>query len=93
MPTRIPDRDSLPINRLWYKDAVIYELHVRAFHDSDADGGGDFRGLTEKLPYLQDLGVTAMAVTCFSLTTKSRFIGAPFDASKTETKPFMPYFP
>ena len=60
MPTRIPDRDSLPINRLWYKDAVIYELHVRAFHDSDSDGGGDFRGLTEKLPYLQDLGVTAL---------------------------------
>ncbi|HUF89590.1 MAG TPA: maltose alpha-D-glucosyltransferase [Gemmatimonadota bacterium] len=45
---------------LWYKDAVIYELHVRAFHDSDADGIGDFQGLTEKLDYLQDLGVTAL---------------------------------
>ena len=45
---------------LWYKDALIYELHVRAFSDSDADGSGDFRGLMEKLPYLQDLGVSAL---------------------------------
>lgn len=45
---------------LWYKDAVIYELHVRAFYDSDGDGVGDFKGLTEKLDYLQDLGVTAI---------------------------------
>src|SRR5499433_201478 len=45
---------------LWYKDAIIYELHVRAFRDSDADGIGDFRGLTEKLDYLHDLGVTAL---------------------------------
>jgi maltose alpha-D-glucosyltransferase/alpha-amylase len=45
---------------LWYKDALVYELHVRAFMDSDADGSGDFRGLIEKLPYLQDLGVNAL---------------------------------
>ncbi len=45
---------------LWYKDALIYELHVRAFMDSDADGSGDFRGLLDKLPYLQDLGVSAL---------------------------------
>src|SRR5512132_2667937 len=45
---------------LWYKDAIIYELHVRAFYDSNADGIGDFRGLTQKLDYLQDLGVTAI---------------------------------
>ena len=45
---------------LWYKDAVIYELHVRAFSDGNADGIGDFRGLTEKLDYLFDLGVTAL---------------------------------
>ena len=44
----------------WFKDAVIYELHVRAFHDSIGDGTGDFRGLTQKLDYLQDLGVTAI---------------------------------
>jgi maltose alpha-D-glucosyltransferase/alpha-amylase len=45
---------------LWYKDAVIYQLHVRAFHDADGDGMGDFKGLTQKLDYLQDLGVTAL---------------------------------
>ncbi|MFZ0429950.1 MAG: alpha-amylase family glycosyl hydrolase, partial [Acidobacteriota bacterium] len=45
---------------LWYKDAIIYEAHVRAFFDSNADGYGDFRGLTEKLDYLQDLGITAL---------------------------------
>ena len=45
---------------LWYRDALIYELHVRAFHDSDGDGIGDFRGLTAKLDYLQDLGITAV---------------------------------
>jgi maltose alpha-D-glucosyltransferase/alpha-amylase len=45
---------------LWYKDAIIYELHVRAFYDSNGDGVGDFCGLTAKLDYLQDLGVTAL---------------------------------
>jgi maltose alpha-D-glucosyltransferase/alpha-amylase len=45
---------------LWYKDAVFYELHVKAFHDSNADGIGDFRGLIEKLDYLQDLGVNCL---------------------------------
>ena len=50
---------------LWYKDAVIYEVHVRAFRDSNADGVGDFRGLTEKLDYLRDLGVTAIWVLPF----------------------------
>jgi maltose alpha-D-glucosyltransferase/alpha-amylase len=45
---------------LWYKDAVIYQLHVRAFCDSDGDGVGDFRGLAEKLDYIRDLGATAI---------------------------------
>ncbi len=45
---------------LWYKDAIIYELHVRAFYDANGDGTGDFRGLTQKLDYLQELGVTAL---------------------------------
>src|SRR6516225_3610281 len=45
---------------LWYKDAIIYELHVRAFKDSNADGIGDFPGLIEKMDYLQDLGVTCL---------------------------------
>ncbi len=53
-------RTVLGDDPLWYKDAVIYELHVRSFFDSDGDGVGDFRGLTEKLDYLQDLGVTAL---------------------------------
>lgn len=44
----------------WYKDAIIYELHVKAFRDGNGDGMGDFRGLLEKLDYLQDLGVTAI---------------------------------
>ena len=44
----------------WYRDAVIYEAHVRAFYDSNGDGIGEFKGLTEKLDYLQDLGVTAL---------------------------------
>jgi maltose alpha-D-glucosyltransferase/alpha-amylase len=44
------DRDPF-----WYKSGVIYEVHVRAFYDSDADGIGDFRGLTEKLDYIKDL--------------------------------------
>ena len=44
----------------WYKDALIYELHVRAFADSNADGIGDFPGLIGKLDYLADLGVTAL---------------------------------
>jgi maltose alpha-D-glucosyltransferase/alpha-amylase len=42
---------------LWYKDAVFYELHVKAFQDSNRDGVGDFRGLIERLDYVQDLGV------------------------------------
>jgi maltose alpha-D-glucosyltransferase/alpha-amylase len=45
---------------LWYKDAVIYEIHVRAFADSNADGIGDFQGLISKLDYLQELGVTCL---------------------------------
>jgi maltose alpha-D-glucosyltransferase/alpha-amylase len=45
---------------LWYKSAIIYEVPVRAFFDSNADGIGDFRGLTQKLDYIQDLGVTAI---------------------------------
>ncbi|HYR59643.1 MAG TPA: maltose alpha-D-glucosyltransferase, partial [Chthoniobacteraceae bacterium] len=47
-------------NPLWFKDAVIYQLHVKTFHDSDGDGLGDFRGLMEKVEYLTELGVTAV---------------------------------
>ena len=48
------------VDPLWYKDAIIYELHVKTFCDSDGDGMGDFRGLIEKLDYLQELGITAI---------------------------------
>ncbi|PWT98798.1 MAG: maltose alpha-D-glucosyltransferase [Terriglobia bacterium] len=49
----------------WYLDSVIYEVHVRAFYDNSGDGLGDFAGLTQKLDYLQDLGVTAIWVLPF----------------------------
>lgn len=45
---------------LWYKDAIIYQVHVRAFYDSTGDGNGDFRGLAQRLDYLQDLGINAI---------------------------------
>jgi maltose alpha-D-glucosyltransferase/alpha-amylase len=45
---------------LWYKDAIIYELHVKSFYDSTGDGIGDFGGLIRKLDYIRDLGVTAL---------------------------------
>jgi maltose alpha-D-glucosyltransferase/alpha-amylase len=45
---------------MWYKSGIIYEVHVRAFQDSDGDGTGDFRGLTMRLDYLRELGVTAI---------------------------------
>jgi maltose alpha-D-glucosyltransferase/alpha-amylase len=61
MMTPTPD-EAIPLENdpLWYKDAIVYEVHVRAFSDSNADGIGDFPGLTEKLDYLQDLGITAI---------------------------------
>ena len=49
-----------PQDNLWYKDAVIYQVHVRTFFDTNADGIGDFRGLAQKLDYLQELGVNAV---------------------------------
>ena len=52
-----PDLEDDP---LWYKDAIIYEVHVRAFYDSDGNGIGDFKGLTQKLDYIKDLGATAI---------------------------------
>ena len=45
---------------LWFKDAIIYELHVKAFMDGNNDGIGDFQGLLSKLDYVQDLGVTCL---------------------------------
>jgi maltose alpha-D-glucosyltransferase / alpha-amylase len=54
------DSTALDDSLLWYKDAIIYELHIKAFCDGDADGIGDFQGLLQKLDYLQDLGVTTI---------------------------------
>jgi maltose alpha-D-glucosyltransferase/alpha-amylase len=53
-------KSSSATDPLWYKDAIIYELHVRAFSDFNGDGIGDFQGLISKLDYLQDLGVTCI---------------------------------
>jgi maltose alpha-D-glucosyltransferase / alpha-amylase len=52
----------LPLSRdaLWYKDAIIYQVHVRTFFDSNGDGIGDFQGLEQKLGYLQELGINAI---------------------------------
>jgi maltose alpha-D-glucosyltransferase/alpha-amylase len=60
MPQSKRSRASLGHEPFWYKSGVIYEVHVRAFYDSNADGTGDFRGLTTKLDYIKDLGVTAI---------------------------------
>ncbi|HVN45343.1 MAG TPA: maltose alpha-D-glucosyltransferase [Steroidobacteraceae bacterium] len=49
-----------PADPLWFKDAIIYEVHVRAFFDANDDGVGDFPGLTRKLEYIQDLGVNTI---------------------------------
>lgn len=51
---------ALQDDPLWFKDAIFYEVYVRGFYDSNADGIGDFRGLTERLDYLEWLGVTCL---------------------------------
>jgi maltose alpha-D-glucosyltransferase / alpha-amylase len=51
------DTDADP---LWYRDAVIYQLNVKAFFDSDGDGMGDFKGVTSKLDYVKELGVNTI---------------------------------
>src|ERR1700684_3649941 len=58
----VPDMSvpSQAVAEEWYKDAIIYQLHVKAFADSNDDGIGDFKGLTQRLDYLQELGVTAL---------------------------------
>jgi maltose alpha-D-glucosyltransferase/alpha-amylase len=55
-----PPRTGLENDPLWYKDAVIYEVRTRSYFDSNGDGIGDLKGLTMKLDYLADLGVTAL---------------------------------
>src|ERR1700726_167456 len=55
-----PQSGLQPQDALWYKDAVIYQLNVKAFFDSNDDGIGDFKGLTSKLEYIRDLGVNTI---------------------------------
>src|SRR5437773_4631757 len=91
-----PDVFGLTDDPLWFKDAIIYELHVRTFYDSDGDGVGDFLGLTQRLDYLQDLGVTALWRLPFSpsplkadATAPSASTGIPatYGTLPTSTKP------
>ncbi len=56
---------AAPDDPQWYMDAIIYQLHVKAFYDSTGDGIGDFNGLTEKLDYVRDLGVNTLWVMPF----------------------------
>src|SRR5215472_3616683 len=60
LPVSDPPTHTTTADPLWYKDAIIYQLHVKAFFDADDDGIGDFQGLCRKLDYLRDLGVTAL---------------------------------
>ena len=59
-PEVVAKKSGSASDPLWFKDAVIYELHVRAFFDGNNDGIGDFQGLVQKLDYIQDLGVTCI---------------------------------
>jgi maltose alpha-D-glucosyltransferase/alpha-amylase len=61
----VEGKRSMTTDDQWYKDAIFYELQVKSFYDSNADGIGDFRGLLEKLDYLKDLGVDCIWVTPF----------------------------
>jgi len=54
------DKNNETNKPLWYKDAIIYELHVKSFYDANGDGVGDIQGLIQKLDYLHDLGITAI---------------------------------
>ena len=65
MPREDRERSLLENDPLWYKDAVIYQTHVKSFCDSNSDGIGDFPGLTRKLDYLEGLGVTAIWILPF----------------------------
>lgn len=63
--TRVVSSSALSDDPLWYKDAIIYQVHVRSFFDTNADGIGDFQGLMQKLDYIERLGVTAIWVLPF----------------------------
>jgi maltose alpha-D-glucosyltransferase / alpha-amylase len=56
----MPLDHPIDTSRTWYKDAIIYQLHVRAYQDNNDDGIGDFSGLTQRLDYIRQLGATAI---------------------------------
>src|SRR5919199_167170 len=70
-------------DRLWYKDAVIYQTHVKSFRDANADGYGDFRGLTEKLDYIQQLGADTIWLLPF-YPSPLKYAGARIIFTDTE---------
>src|SRR5512141_3240653 len=55
-----PARSAAEDDPLWYKDAIIYQSHVKSFFDANNDGIGDLQGLTQRLDYLQSLGITCL---------------------------------
>ena len=65
MPTQAVTRPESSEQTTWYKDAAMYEMHVKAFFDSNNDGIGDFQGLRQKLDYLQDLGIDCIWLLLF----------------------------
>ncbi len=60
-----PEAEASSADPLWYKDAVVYQVHVRSFFDSNDDGYGDFEGLRQKLPHLEELGVNTLWIMPF----------------------------
>ena len=58
-------KTGMPVDPEWYRNAVIYQMHVRSFNDSNGDGIGDFQGAIQRLDYLEQLGVTAIWVLPF----------------------------
>jgi maltose alpha-D-glucosyltransferase / alpha-amylase len=70
MNQRISNLNMTSTDALWYKDAVIYQLHVKSFFDSNDDGIGDFAGLISKLDYIVDLGATAIWLLPFYLSPR-----------------------
>ncbi len=60
MPARIKPAETVVADQLWYKDAVIYQMHVKSFFDANNDGIGDFPGVISKLDYIRDLGANTI---------------------------------
>ncbi len=81
---------ALSQDALWYKDAIIYQVHVRAFYDSTGDGVGDFRGLAQKLDYLQELGINALWLMPFFPSLPRS--GPPTRHSRNHRDGAEPYF-